>query len=355
MGILFYNKPPGLQLFYNGSFELPLNTGRTFLNWYLIGDVERQNIVVAFGDWAARVGASGILTQEGPHLPTSGSIVVSILVRGASTSSLQCTYSLLDTNDTVIFSRARNFIVASNSDFNNTYGVFNLPTGLGPVTAKVTFQNIGSGDVFLDNSKNEAGKSPTRYSASVNPGDPEVIVPSTFSVAPEVNDPNDPFLPPINLRRASSQPSQSGEFTAPDTLRDGSSAGGDQVIGGDPSSAYDEYQKFSECIREIHKCERDQIVNRTELKAFPQDKDTDFLKFTRDDLKKKIDDYAKIGSIQRMALLFAKNKMASYRRAFEARAHSRLDYYSFGFIDKRLNDRYIRNEDGAIREISGAG
>lgn len=352
MGLLLYNVAPRQQYFFNGSFELPLNTGETNKNWYIEDDVVRQQDVVAFGSWATRIGQGGNLIQRGPHLLTSGRVTVSILSRG--TPGLFCMFNLLTPQETLAYSETREFAVTSDSDFNIAYAVFNVPT-VANTEAEIIFFNSGTGDIYVDNAKMEQGKSPSRFSTSSFPEDPAVVVPTTFLQNPTVDDPNDPVLPAINLRRATNATALNQPIVPPGTLQDGSSAGDGTVIGGDPSSAYEEYKQFVQDVRDILRDDREEVINRKESRFFPKTKDEEFLKFTRDELKKKIDDYAKIGSVQRMGLLYAKNKMASFRRAFETRMHSRLDHYTFGFMDKRLDDKYLRQEDGAIREVSGAG
>lgn len=348
MALLYYDKDPNLQYFYNGSFELPVSTNNTKLNWVVDKSV-RQADTVAFGSWALLLPPGESVYQEGSHLLFSHNVLVSVLAKGSL--GLLCTIEVVsDSSGVTEWSRER-VLKVNPLEFENTYALFRLPLRSGGVYTRVTFRNTGTEDIYLDNAKMEVSSRPTRYSPSTFKGDPQVEVPSVFQLEVEPEDPLTVSRPSITS--TGFLPTVSNPSTTPGTTINGSPAPG-PVIGGLSSPGFNQFKPFIIRLRGIYEEERDQAVNRKEQRFFPKEFDPEFLKFDRSDLSNVVDDYASIGSTQRSSLMYAKNKMASLRRAYESRVHSRCDYYAFDFIDKYLMGKYLREEEAAVRELAGA-
>jgi len=357
MSLLMYNLEPASQLFRNASFESPLMTLDGPLNWVKNDKATRQTEVKAFGGFAVELLPEGKIYQRSPELNLSGQVTVSILTRGKSSESesrLFVKYEKIDSSGNVLVSKQQELTSISSSEFNITYTVFSLPA-VASSEGKVTFfTSPGIGTYYLDNSKSEQGRQPTRWSPFS--GEPEVEgIPTTFRADTTFVDPNDFFGSPTNLNSVVIPPKNvtvDSKGVAPQQDRSGSPVEG-IMIGRDSTEAFNQFHEFSVSLKEIHKECMDQAVNREGTKYFPNDKDLEFLDFTRDKLQAKVDDPA-IDSRQKTFLLAAKTKMAGQRRMFEVRNHDRMDQYTFGFNALWHDYKYLRDEDGMIRYMVGA-
>ena len=97
-----------------------------------------------------------------------------------------------------------------------------------------------------------------------------------------------------------------------------------------------------------------QKVNKQDGIYYPSDADLGFLNFTRKKLKDHLNQVNGTNARSRAFASWAKVKLAGMRRAYEMRMHSRLDFYSFTFIDDFLYFISLQEEKKIIHEGAGA-
>lgn len=366
MALLMYNLTPATQLLRNSSFESPLAVLDGALNWVKNDNALRQDEVAAFGDFAVEMSPGGSVYQRSVDLNLSGSVTVSILSKGSSStqsSALFVKYEKIDALGNTLVEKQAELTSISSSEFNIAYTVFVLP-GIASEEGKLTFFTTeGSGTYFLDNAKVEQNGKPTRWSPFE--GEPDIDVPASFRVDTPFKDSNDKFGSPINVTDIVSFPRKvtiNPDGSVPQQTRGGvpvsppagvpsgpGSAAG-VMVGKPVSDAFNQFHEFSVCLRQIRRERLDQVVNRENIKFFPNDKEPPFCEFKREKLQNKVDD-PKINSRQKTFLLAAKTKMATQRRMFEVRNHGRMDQYTFGFNSLWHDYKHLRNEDGMIRQM----
>lgn len=358
MGVIQYNNPPAPQLIRNSSFELPFGTGE-FDNWYIAGDTIRQQEIVAFGDWAAKLtGTAAVpatIVQDSNDLVFSNeTITISILLSGDSSAQagqVVMTFALFDSAGFLVFNNIRTLTSNSDRGFNVDYVTMSIPTN-NATRGRLVFSVQGEGTYYLDNAKVQRGRLATQWSpfpGELSTGD----IPSAYQISDAPVD--DPLVDvatgggiSVNLSGIFAPSSGGGNSEA----RQAAIAAGQIPVGGaEVQECLKEYQDFLKFYKSMLEKVMNAYVNRQDMTYFPSEEDKEILEFKRQALKKCLRDTKKVTSVQRGWMQFANNKVAAMNRAYEARQHSGINKKAFSFIAGFSHIRYLRAEEEVVRKL----
>jgi hypothetical protein len=353
MGLLFYDNEPGQQLLLDSAF------GTAFPNFWTGVNAVRDSSNTAFPEAMSPGGYNGVkfqeegasISQEGQHLVLSGEHTAGILILG-NASIVLFKYALLDENLEELFVYEDELRNISESSFSNNHVTFTIPDSITGYSGKITYTLGGNSFVNLSNPKLETGDTPTQWSP--NTGESEIQgIPASFETeSSPLEDSQDQF------DYLTSYDQVDGSFSAGSS---GITPGGSvqELKPGDVSGGVNyqgllaEFDKFIENERDISKSLRQQSVNQKDVFFYPDEKELECLKFTRDKLKQHMNMIDATNTRSRAFVSWARAKLAGMRRAYEMRMHSRINYYSFGFIDSWM--KYISLQEEYDLVHVGAG
>ena len=355
MGFLFYDNEPGKQLLVDSALSA------AFGNFWTGAKAVRSIANAAFPEasnslnnyvGAKLSGAGSFLTQQNSALALTGTKTLSLLVSGNPLTKLGMAYDLLEDGE-IVFSHEDGTSNINEEEFNNNFITFTIPDH--PITklteGRVRITVKGDGDLRVSNPKFEDGSSPTRYSTAE--GEPDVAVPITFTgggggaISPESQGQAQQLFPGEN---GAESPGTPGETLGGDP---GTVQSGEPSSGVDFSELFKEFDKFVENQVDILESLRQQQVNQKNSTFYPDDKELDCLKFTRDKLKNHMNMVIGTSSRSRAFVSMAKVTLAGMRRSYEMRMHSRLSFYSFAFIDNWLSRLSLLEKHSLVHRGAG--